>query len=288
MIDADHNTPSEPRRRWALIACPDETLRAAAAEYVSKLDAAIAVRNTEALSTIDLTADAPEVAVVHTLKTTNAPFLDSLDATEYFGHTPVIVLCPVETARFWQRKVFEGAVADYFVACPLQNLPYLEVILWRALNARRTTGRGRSGQNGSPSEQRSPHSTATKFAHKRALVIEDDTYSAELVRDILDAEGFTVKTARTVLSACNKFRDQRFDVILADLMMPGLSGPRVVRALKNQLAAGNTPVIVTSAHSDRELVKQCIDEGARDYIVKPIVRDKLLPRVAAALGTLRN
>jgi len=122
------------------------------------------------------------------------------------------------------------------------------------------------------------------FGGMHTLVIEDDPPSAELMKDLLIAEGFEVDSVQSIEKACLNYYENLFDIIFVDLRLPGVSEAEGIRFLKQNIKSAHSPIIVTTAYSEKELVLDCINEGISDYLIKPITRGTLMPRVASVLG----
>ena len=122
------------------------------------------------------------------------------------------------------------------------------------------------------------------FGGMHALVIEDDPPSAALITDLLIAEGFEVDSVQSIEEACLNYYEDFFDIIFVDLRLPGVSEAEGMKFLKQNMKSAHSPIIVTTAYSEKELVLDCINEGISDYLIKPITRGKLMPRVASVLG----
>ncbi len=112
------------------------------------------------------------------------------------------------------------------------------------------------------------------------LVVEDDMLAANTLSDMMTTVGMRVSVAHNAEEACRLYSSQHFDVILTDLYMSGVSGPAVVQMLRAQLQSKEAPILVTTSHTDRETIRMCRSKGAREFLVKPIRRECLLPRLA--------
>ena len=113
------------------------------------------------------------------------------------------------------------------------------------------------------------------------LIVDDD----EFIRDMLSARltfwGYQLTTASGGGEALQLLQQERFDLILLDIMMPVVDGFEVLRQLK--LANNSIPVVVMSAQSEQKSVIECIQLGAEDYLSKPIAKEILRARIAASL-----
>jgi two-component system response regulator MtrA len=114
----------------------------------------------------------------------------------------------------------------------------------------------------------------------RVLVIDDDPAIAEMLGIVLRGNGFEpsfVPDGRRALAA---FRASRADVVLLDLMLPGMDGVAVCRALR---AESTVPIVMLTAKSDTGDVVEGLEAGADDYVVKPFKPAELVARIRARL-----
>jgi len=115
----------------------------------------------------------------------------------------------------------------------------------------------------------------------RLLVVEDEARLAQALQRGLQAEGFAVDTAGDGLSGLDLARHGEYDAMILDVMLPGLSGYRVVRALR---AEGHwLPVLMLSAKDGEHDQADGLDCGADDYLTKPFSYVVLLARLRALL-----
>jgi DNA-binding response OmpR family regulator len=116
---------------------------------------------------------------------------------------------------------------------------------------------------------------------KRLLIIEDDRAIAELERDYLEAAGFAVDIEREGDVGLRRALETPYDLVLLDLMLPGLGGFEICRALR---AGSDVPIVVVSARrADIDKVRG-LGLGADDYITKPFSTAELVARVKAHLA----
>jgi two-component system, OmpR family, response regulator MprA len=115
---------------------------------------------------------------------------------------------------------------------------------------------------------------------ERILVIEDEPQIADLLRRGLIYEGYTVELAHDGEAGLAAARDRLPNVILLDLMLPGIDGLSVCQRLR---AAGDTPILILTAKDSVADRVAGLDAGADDYLVKPFSFDELLARVRALL-----
>lgn len=117
----------------------------------------------------------------------------------------------------------------------------------------------------------------------RVLVVDDTPANVKLLADLLGVRGYAVTTAVSGEEALAKVRDARPDLVLLDVMMPGLSGYDVCRALRGDAATALLPIVlVTSLDPQSERVKG-IEAGADDFLSKPINQAELFARVRSLL-----
>jgi two-component system response regulator RegX3 len=114
----------------------------------------------------------------------------------------------------------------------------------------------------------------------RILVVEDEESLSEAIAFLLSKEGFEVEIAATGPSAIEKFELSGADLILLDLMLPGLSGTEVCRQIR---AKSSVPIIMLTA-KDSEIDKVVgLELGADDYVTKPYSSRELIARIRAVL-----
>ena len=114
----------------------------------------------------------------------------------------------------------------------------------------------------------------------RILVIDDEPQITRVLRAALTAQRFDVRTANDPEEALLLFRDWLPDLVVTDLMMPGLSGVEVCRAIRAQSAI---PIVVLSVRDHERSKVEALDAGADDYVTKPFSIQELLARVRAHL-----
>ena len=115
------------------------------------------------------------------------------------------------------------------------------------------------------------------------LIIEDDADIVELLQYNLSKEGFRVRVARDGDAGLQEARRYRPDLILLDLMLPGVDGLEVCRRLKRDDELATIPVVMVTAKSEESDVVTGLEMGADDYLAKPFSPRELLARVRAVL-----
>lgn len=114
----------------------------------------------------------------------------------------------------------------------------------------------------------------------KILVVEDDQEICEMLGDFLKSENFEVAAANDGREACRKFDSQSFDLVLLDLMIPGIGGMDVLQHIRSQSVV---PVIILSAKDSETDKTLGLGLGADDYITKPFSLAEVLARVRANL-----
>ena len=116
---------------------------------------------------------------------------------------------------------------------------------------------------------------------ERILIIEDEENIARVLQLELEFEGYEIDIAYTGLDGLIKYREQKWDLVLLDLMLPGLNGLDVLRRIRATEAS--TPVILLTAKNEVEDKVAGLDLGANDYVTKPFEIEELLARIRSAL-----
>ena len=111
--------------------------------------------------------------------------------------------------------------------------------------------------------------------NKKILVVDDSSSNLLLLQSFLEDEGFEIQVANSGKEAIKYISQFLPDIILLDLMMPGLSGIDVMKSVPQ-----TTPVIMISANKDPKLVEEAKSHGIKSYIQKPIDFDEILTEIA--------
>lgn len=118
---------------------------------------------------------------------------------------------------------------------------------------------------------------------KKILVVDDLPENVFMLQDRLEHEGYEVLTAYDGFSGIEKAKNNLPDLILLDIMMPDITGLEVCQILVNDPLTRDIPIILVTAKSGAEDIKEGLEAGAFDYIKKPFNRIELLARVNSAL-----
>jgi DNA-binding response OmpR family regulator len=126
------------------------------------------------------------------------------------------------------------------------------------------------------------------MAHETVLVIEDEPAIRELLRLHLGLAGFNIKEAADGRAGLTLGRTERFDVVILDVMLPGLDGVTVCRALRAEGESRDTPILMLTARDSESDKVVGLESGADDYVAKPFGMRELLARVQALLRRHRR
>ncbi|MDQ1393299.1 MAG: hypothetical protein QOF30_2276 [Acidimicrobiaceae bacterium] len=143
------------------------------------------------------------------------------------------------------------------------------------------TGAGLDGGTGAESH------TIGSVGPRMVLVIDDDPVIVKLLQVNFEIEGYTVISAENGMTGLTRARDDQPDLIILDVMMPGMDGLDVARSLKGAPETQSIPIILLSAKAQANDVARG-REVADDYITKPFDPLELLDRVAAFLEDRPN
>ncbi len=112
------------------------------------------------------------------------------------------------------------------------------------------------------------------------LIVEDDKEISGLLCSVLSKNQYTCKSAYSGLQALETLKNNRFDMVLLDLMLPRISGEELLRNLRH---SSNVPVIIISAKDEMAVKVDMLRMGADDYITKPFDNNEVLARVESNL-----
>ena len=115
----------------------------------------------------------------------------------------------------------------------------------------------------------------------RILIVEDESAIAELEKDYLELSGFEVEVANDGETGLQRAMNEEYDLIILDLMLPGVDGFEICRQVRNEK---NTPIIMVSAKKDDIDKIRGLGLGADDYMTKPFSPSELVARVKAHMA----
>jgi two-component system KDP operon response regulator KdpE len=117
-------------------------------------------------------------------------------------------------------------------------------------------------------------------SEERILVVDNDPQIRRVMRTTLIAEGFEISDARTGIEAIERMRAEKYDLVLLDINMPGMTGIETCKAIRAGCDVGIIMLSVRDAERDKT---QAFEAGADDYVTKPFSTPELLARIRAAL-----
>jgi twitching motility two-component system response regulator PilH len=117
------------------------------------------------------------------------------------------------------------------------------------------------------------------MAIKRILIVDDSPTERHVLNDMLTKAGFEVVASNSGEDAISKSKLAKPDLILMDVVMPGLNGFQATRAISRDPETKSIPIIICTSKSQETDKIWGLRQGARDYIVKPVNRDELLAKI---------
>jgi twitching motility two-component system response regulator PilH len=121
----------------------------------------------------------------------------------------------------------------------------------------------------------------TKMGIKRILVVDDSATERHMLKDLLTKAGYDVISSENGEDAIVKARHIKPDLILMDVVMPGLNGFQATRAISRDPLKKSIPVIMCTSKSQETDKIWGLRQGAKDYVVKPVDREVLLAKIAS-------
>ncbi len=118
---------------------------------------------------------------------------------------------------------------------------------------------------------------------KHILVVDDEIGALTLIGIMLERGGFSVLKARDATSALAVLDQNTPDMIILDVMMPGMDGIELCQVIRQRDDTNVTPVLILSARGDAESVMRGMEAGANDYLPKPILHHDLVAKVRAMI-----
>jgi two-component system phosphate regulon response regulator PhoB len=121
------------------------------------------------------------------------------------------------------------------------------------------------------------------MAKEHILVVDDEEDILELVTFNLTREGYHVKGAASGEAALKSIKSESFDLIVLDLMLPGIGGLEVAKSIKNNPKTHNIPIVMLTAKGEEADIVTGLELGADDYITKPFSPRVLIARIRAVI-----
>jgi twitching motility two-component system response regulator PilH len=117
------------------------------------------------------------------------------------------------------------------------------------------------------------------MAIKNVMVVDDSPTEVHLLREMLTKNGFTVSVASSGEEAITRAVSEKPDLILMDVVMPGMSGFEATRAITKSPDSANIPVIICTTKGQETDKAWGLRQGAKDYIVKPVTEKLLMEKI---------
>ncbi|SLM32199.1 Acetoacetate metabolism regulatory protein AtoC [Desulfamplus magnetovallimortis] len=117
---------------------------------------------------------------------------------------------------------------------------------------------------------------------KTILIVDDEKNYPRILAEVIKEEGFLAITASSALEAIETFRSESVDLILTDVMMPGMNGIELMEEIKKE--SPDLPVLVMTAHGSVEKAVEAMQKGAYTYILKPFDNDTLIAHIGKAIS----
>ena len=118
----------------------------------------------------------------------------------------------------------------------------------------------------------------------KILIIEDDPSFLRAISHIVEKEGYDVTYASNGMSGLRMAKEENPDLLILDIMLPGLDGFEICARLRNEPQTARLPIIMLSAKGQEADKTTGLQVGANEYLTKPVDRTLLLEKVTALLG----
>lgn len=120
---------------------------------------------------------------------------------------------------------------------------------------------------------------------KKILLVDDEAGLAELLRDLLEMDGYTVLIAHDGLEALEKLKEYAADVIISDIKMPRMNGFEMFKQIKASPATASIPVLFISGHRDMQVLEEARKLGVFGILDKPVDMEKIQRKLHEILKT---
>jgi DNA-binding response OmpR family regulator len=120
---------------------------------------------------------------------------------------------------------------------------------------------------------------------KSVLVVDDEAMTRDLLRLMLKGTGFTIYEAEDGFQALEQVAAHKPDIVILDVMMPGLDGLGVCRKIRSQPETADLPIIMLSAKTTHAAVQDGLEAGANKYLTKPVGFKELISNLEEVLGS---
>ena len=119
------------------------------------------------------------------------------------------------------------------------------------------------------------------MAIKNVMVVDDSATEIHILGEMLKKHGYSVMTANSGEDAIEKLKSHHPDLILMDVVMPGMSGFEATRSITRNSATSDIPIIICTTKGQETDKAWGLRQGAKDYIVKPVVEAVLMEKIRA-------
>ncbi|TAK87835.1 MAG: response regulator [Aquabacterium sp.] len=116
---------------------------------------------------------------------------------------------------------------------------------------------------------------------QKILLVDDSKTELHVLSELLTKKGYQVKTAENGEEAMRRLQEEKPDLILMDVVMPGQNGFQLTRAITRDPSFANVPVIICTSKNQETDRVWGMRQGARDYVVKPVNPEELLSKIKA-------
>ncbi|MGC4060308.1 MAG: response regulator [Aquabacterium sp.] len=116
---------------------------------------------------------------------------------------------------------------------------------------------------------------------QKILLVDDSKTELHVLSEVLTKKGYQVRTAENGEEAMRRLQEEKPDLILMDVVMPGQNGFQLTRAITRDPAFANVPVIICTSKNQETDRVWGMRQGARDYVVKPVNPEELLNKIKA-------
>ena len=114
---------------------------------------------------------------------------------------------------------------------------------------------------------------------KKALIVEDNQDLQFILTGQIKSMGFSAITANNGMEAVEKAIKEKPDLILMDIMLPGIDGREATRRIRSNPGAKEIPILAATAITDKSQLRECIEAGCNDVIVKPFTAEDLQEKI---------
>ncbi len=205
------------------------------------------------------------------------PGMDGLAATRLIKHNPSLKHIPVVAltshAMRGDEEKARDAGCDGYISKPIDTRGFLDTLARYLKNQQDDCQENKMQPETMTSDERKP----------KILIVDDELMNVKLMRAILATERFEIFEAHDGVTALRITEEVKVDLILLDVMMPGMDGYEVTQILKNSPQSKSIPVILVTALSGRDDKMRGLEVGADEFLTKPVNKIEILARVRSML-----